>query len=160
MRFAILTFLGLLGIAGCSKNSNTNTNSQGTLSATVGTTLFSGLVTYGAYYSSINQMGVVSILPQGKDSTLFEMQFPYPPPVNHPFSSDSTTCNFSYFTRSGSFTYNAISGSGHAIVTISRLDTLGHQVTGTFTGTLVNPHNANDTLVITGGKFGTIYTPE
>jgi hypothetical protein len=158
--YAIGALFFLLAAAGCSKSNTANTSSQGTLSATIGTTNFSALTTYGAYYSNVHQMGVVSILPQGRDSTIFEMEFPYPPPINHPFSSDSTTCNFSYFTRSGSMNYNANTGSGHAILTITRIDSVGHQITGTFSGTLVNASNSKDSLVITGGKFGTIYTPE
>ncbi|HLZ89160.1 MAG TPA: hypothetical protein VKQ52_18015 [Puia sp.] len=158
MRYAVLALLTSLLLTNCSKN-NSSTNSQGTLSATVGSSAFTANQTFGAYYSSLSTMTVIGLVPQGKDSTILQLSLPYPLTVDTTRSSDNTSFGLSYYTRSGSKSYDAFAGNGHAIFNISLFDTVNHKLSGTFSGTLLNDLNpSTDSVVITNGKFTTAYS--
>lgn len=160
IRPAIFVLLSLILITGCSKNNSSTSTSQGTLSATVGSTAFTAGSTYGIYVSAIPSMVAIGLIPQGKDTTFLQVSLPYPLPLNRPFSTDSTASGLSYYTASRTKSYDAYTSHGHALITISLFDTVNHKIAGTFSGTLLNDIAQNDSVVITNGKFSTAYVKE
>jgi len=154
---ALLFLFAVTLIAGCHKN-NATTNSEGTLSATVGSSAYTANLTYGVYVNAIPGMVAIGLVPAAKDTTFLKLSLPYPLPLNLPFSTDSTVYTLSYYTASGSKSYDAYTGFGHGLVTISLFDTVNHKISGTFSGTLLNDYTPNsDSIVITNGKFNTAY---
>jgi hypothetical protein len=140
----------------CSKSSNSNT-SGGTLSATIGSSVFTAGGAAGFYSQSLGLMGVVGYTIQSKDTTTMEVEFPYPPVVNHPVSSDSIAELGISYTAAGK-EYDGYLGSGRCIITLTTADTINHKLTGTFSGVAYNASNRADSLVITNGKFSSSYT--
>jgi|SRR5579871_2596743 len=157
MKRLTVFLLSSLAIIACHKSSNSNSGSQGTLSATVGGTAFTANATYGIYYQTLNSFLAIGIIPS-KDSTFLQVQLPWPLPIDTAFSTDSTLSGLSYYTSSGSKSYDAYTANGHALFTITLFDTINHKISGTFSGTLINDFTVTDSLVITNGKFTTAYT--
>jgi hypothetical protein len=153
MRLAVLSFLSLLLITGCSKNNNNNTPS-GSLSATVGSSSYTGTTTLGAYSSSLRLIAIVSYSIQVRDTSAFQIIIPYAPPVNRAFASDSM-----YLTYTAKGTeYDAFSARGQLQMTITSIDSIGHKIAGNFSAIAHDSTNFNDSLLITNGKFSTSYT--
>ena len=155
--FPTLYALGLsflLLTAGCSKSSNQPTG--GTLSATAGGKTFNAAQVGGVYSKSLNFMAVLGQTFQSNDSTGFQIQFAYVPPVGVTFSSDSTATGLTYFTTGKR--YDAFVGQGRVIVNLSVADTVNHKLAGTFSGTVYNDANGNDSVIVTNGKFSSTYS--
>ena len=160
MRYTVLALLAFSLITNCGKN-NSAPGSQGTMSATVGSSAFTANSTFGVYSSNLSSLVVIGFVRNGAtDSTFLQLNLHYPLPVNQPFSTDTTSFDLSYYTASRAKAYDANKSSGHAIATISILYSVAHKITGTFSGTLLNDTNANDSIVITNGKFSTSYTAQ
>ena len=153
----IASAFALILSTGCKKSSNSS--SSGSISATIGSTNFSGGNTQGVYTSSlgIGIYGLVSYNVQGKDTTGFFLTIPSPLTVGKAFSSDSTFLEVDYVTNNGT-AYDAFMQNGHAVMTINSLDTVGHKISGVFTATAYNSASASDSVIITNGKFSSSYT--
>ncbi|HVS95565.1 MAG TPA: hypothetical protein VHE54_03735 [Puia sp.] len=149
---ALVVFL----LAGCSSKTVTTPSSLGSMSATVGGAAFNAVQVDGIYSQSLHLMGVFGIAVKGNDSTKLILEFPYLPAVGHTFSSDSTETSLSFFT--GGKEYDAFSNSGRVLLTLSAADTVKDIFTGTFSATVYNQLNFLDSLVITNGKFNSMYS--
>ncbi len=155
---ACLSVMVVLTLAACSKsNNNSGVTTQGNLSATVGSSSFSAMSTFGFYSQSLALIGVLGYTIQSSDTTLIQLEMAYIPPVNKTFSSDSISeLGLSY--QAGSKHYGAFLGQGSVVINLSTADTVLHNLAGTFSGVVYNDLNASDSVVITNGKFNTGYT--
>jgi hypothetical protein len=151
----VATALTIVIGTGC-KKSNDNGGS-GSVTASVGTTSFSGSKTQGIYSTSAGEIGIASYNIQNKDTSGFILTIPYHSVVGKAFTSDTTNLEIDYVNPSGAG-YAAFSFLGHASMTINQLDTVGHKINGVFTATAYNETNANDSVVISNGKFSLSYT--
>ena len=154
--FPIVLFIAsLLLAAGCSKNSN-SLPTDGTMSATAGGAAFNAAQVAGVYSQSLDFMAVLGYTIRSNDTTGFQIQFAYVPPVNVTFSSDSTATGLTYFSPGKR--YDAFLGQGKVVANLSLVDTVNHKLIGTFSATLINDANSNDSLLVTNGKFTTTYS--
>ncbi|HEY4111810.1 hypothetical protein [Puia sp.] len=160
MRYTVPGLLLFFAVTGCSKNSGNNNHSQGTLSAVTGSSAVNANLVFATYFQTLEAVTILGVVPAASDSTFIQLNLPYPEPTGQPISTDNSPWQLSYYTRSGSKSYDAFSGNGHAVVTFSQFDTTVHSIAGTFSGTLINDLNANDSIVVTGGKFTTTYSKE
>src|SRR6185437_10460031 len=150
---SVLSFSVLLFLTACSKSNNNTTGSNGSLSAMVGGSSFTAIKTDGAYIALLNQLFVVGYYIQSQDTTAIQIAIPYIPPVNHPFSTDSTGSVLTYVIDGKRYDASIAFPVSHAIFTLTTADTVQHTIAGTFSGTIYNDTNANDSIVITNGKF-------
>lgn len=146
----------LLSAAGCSKSNNNPLPTNGTLSATAGTSNFTAAQVEGLYSQSLALMAVLGYTIQSNDTTGFQIQFPYIPPVGYAISSDTTETALTYFIPGKR--YDAFLGDGTVVLTLTSADTVGHSFSGTFSGTVYNDANPMDSVVITNGKFTSTYS--
>lgn len=155
---ATLSVGSLMALAGCSKSSNNGTS--GTLTCTInGTSWSAQQYKVGAgYIVSLSQLFVLGYNIQNKDSTEIQFVIPYIPPVNHPFSLDSTGSILSYLPPGKEYDANAIVPSSHGLITLTLADTVNHKIAGTFSGVLYNSINSSDSVTITNGTFTSAYT--
>ncbi|HEV9037365.1 MAG TPA: hypothetical protein VGQ51_12110, partial [Puia sp.] len=110
----------------------------------------------GVYSHSLGFMAVLGYTISSNDTTGFQIQFSYVPPVGITFSSDTTATGLTYFVPGKR--YDAFLGQGVVIVNLSVADTVNHKLAGTFSGTVYNDANPNDSAVITNGKFISTYS--
>ena len=156
--FPIVSLLGfslLLLTAGCSKNSNP-LPTNGTMSATAGGAAFNAAQVEGVYSQMFGFMAILGYTLHSNDTTGFQIQFNYVPPVGVTFSSDSTETALTYFTPGKR--YDAFLGQGKVIVNLSVADTVNHKLAGTFSGTVYNDSNLGDSVTVTNGKFSSTYS--
>ena len=151
-----LSFSLLLLTAGCSKSTTPPLPTNGTLTATTGSTNFSGAQVESVYSQYLASVAVLGYTIQSTDTTGIQLQFAYMPPVGLTFSSDTTETGLTYFT--GGKRYDAYTAVGRVIMSLSVADTVGHKLTGSFSGTIYNDANANDSMVVTNGKFSCTYS--
>ena len=154
-----LTVVFLFTMIGCSKSSN-NSSSSGTLTCTINGTAFAAQPNQvgGGVLSSYGQLYVLGYNIQNKDTTGFQVEMPYIPAVNHPFSTDTTLSDLTYITSGKEYdAYFGLSAS-HGLITVSTADTVNHKIAGTFSGVLYNVLSASDSVVVTNGAFSTSYT--
>lgn len=156
-RFFSLTLVAsafvILLSTSCKKS---NSGGGDSVTATIGTTNFAGAHTQGGYSAAVGIWGIVSYSSQGKDTSGFLLTVPPQAKAGKTLSSDSTFLQVVYVNFSGN-TYDANTTTGHATMTINTLDTVGHKIAGTFTATAYNEANANDSVLITNGKFSSSY---
>ena len=154
----LLVLAAFVFVVGCSKSNNSSgVSTQGNLSATTGASSFSATSTYGFYSQSLALIGVLGYTIQSSDTTLIQLEMAYIPPVNKSFSSDSVSeLGMSY--QIGNKHYGAFLGQGSVVINLSIADTVLHNLAGTFSGVVYNDLNANDSVIITNGKFNTGYT--
>lgn len=149
----------LFGLAGCSKNSNNN-SSSGTLTCTINGTAFSAQPNQvgAGDLSTFGQLFVLGYNIQSKDTTGFQVEMPYIPPVNVAFSTDTTESDLTYIVPGKEYdAYFGLSNS-HGIITLTLADTVNHKVAGTFSGVLYNISNSSDSVVVTNGAFSSPYS--
>jgi len=154
-----LSVVFLFAVAGCSKSSNSN-SSNGALTCTINGTAFAAQPNQvgGGVLSSYSQLYVLGYNIQNKDTSGFQVEMPYVPVVNHPFSTDTTLSDLTYITSGKEYdAYFGLSAS-HGLITVSVADTINHKVSGTFSGVLYNVLSASDSVVVTNGAFTTSYT--
>ena len=89
-----------------------------------------------------------------------EILVPSPVTVNKPFLTDTTSASIYYYPNGpvNGKDYNASYGWGHGTMTVTSVDTVNHKIAGTFSGTLHNFLDINDSVVLINGKFNTAYT--
>jgi hypothetical protein len=150
-----LCFSFLLLAAGCSKT-NSSLSTNGTLSATAGGAAFNATQVGGVYSRSLGFMAVLGYSIHSNDTTGFQLQFAYVPPVGITFSSDSTPTGLTYFIPGRR--YDAFLGQGKVLVNLSVADTVNHKLAGSFSGTVYNDAILTDSVVITNGKFSSTYS--
>jgi hypothetical protein len=153
MRFKVPVLLLLLIIGGCSKHNNDSSPSS-TFSATIGSSNFQGTTTLAAYSVGIDLLAVISYSVHPNDTSAFQITMPWPPPVNKPFPADSLL-SLSYTAKG--VEYDAWSSLGQLQLTVTSIDSIGHKIGGSFSAVGHSTTNANDSVVITNGKFSTSY---
>ncbi|HVS95564.1 MAG TPA: hypothetical protein VHE54_03730 [Puia sp.] len=144
----------LLLMAGCTRTTPP-TPFVNSMSAQVGSHIFTATQVDGIYSRTLGLMGVIGTGMTGKDSTKLLLEFPYIPRRSHPFSSDTTKTSVSYF--SGREIFTAFVHNGRILVSLSAADTVKHTFAGAFSGILYNPYNLKDSEVV-NGKFNSAYT--
>jgi hypothetical protein len=158
-----LSLLTILLLAACSKTNNSPAP-NGSFSAMVGGTAFTANQVAAADLPSAlgpRELIVVGYYVQARDTTGLQVEMPYLPPVNRPFSTDTTTLAAITYVASGK-RYDAYFGLGasRAVFTLTSVDSVNHNVAGVFSGTVYNDADLNDSLVITNGKFSSSYSVE
>jgi hypothetical protein len=162
--FAAL-LLGLSGLVACQKGTQTSGyQTQGSLTATVGSTNFAPSLTEAVYSPITYTTFAVIGLQPAKDSTYLRVELPLNGfTIGTPFSSDTaTTSGLSWFDSERSYEYDALFGNfgSHSLIDITSWDSVNRKVAGTFSGVLYNISNGSDSIVITNGTFNTTYTEE
>lgn len=149
----------LFGSIGCSKSS-TNNSGSGTLTCTINGTAFSAQPNQvgAGLLSSFGQLFVLGYNIQNKDTTGFQVEIPYIPPVNHPFSTDTTQSVLTYIIPGKEYEAYYGLANAHGIITLTLADTVNHKVTGSFSGVLYNLANSSDSVAVTNGSFSSSYT--
>jgi hypothetical protein len=150
---AILS-LGLASlIFSACKKSNDNSNPEG-LSAALGGKSWSAATTvaWGDNYS-------VDVNSASADQTAVEVY------VNNKMKAgqaDAFDNSYIYVEKSSGSYYESYANLSHGSVTFNSWDSTSatKRISGVFSGTLYNPDNSKDSLVITNGKFNTPYTTE
>lgn len=155
---AALSIMLVLALAACSKSNNSGgVTTEGNLSATTGSASFSAISTFGVYSQSLGLIGVVGYTNQASDTTQIQLDMAYIPPVNKSFSSD-TIAELGLSYQIAHKRYDAFMGQGSVTLSLTSADTVNHQIAGTFSGVVYNDTNVNDSVIITNGKFSTIFT--
>jgi hypothetical protein len=141
---------------GC-KKSNNSTSSSSTISASMGSTAFSTTTANTtAYYSTDSAAYLIGgFAVNAGDTTGLAMM------ISPPFTLGATitnkyAVNIDYYVSSTK-DYFAGNGIGQIALAVTTLDTVNHKIAGTFTATLYNSLNQNDSLLVTNGKFNTAY---
>ncbi|HVU96254.1 MAG TPA: hypothetical protein VHE34_13580 [Puia sp.] len=150
----IASAFALVLASSCKKNNNNGGGDN--ISATVGATNVSGAHTQAAYSTYLDMFLIASYNVQGKDTTGFFLTIPNAK-VGKAISSDTTFLEMDYVGSNGA-DYAAYSQNGHVTLTINTLDSVGHKISGTFSGTAYA--SANDSVLITNGKFSSSYTKQ
>jgi hypothetical protein len=98
---------------------------------------------------------------KSNDTSGFDVTIPAPITLNKAISTDSGSTSIAYLTgTTGGKAYLATGGYGSGVLIVTSLDTTGHKIAGTFTGTLYNSISYADSVVVTNGKFSSSYTVE
>lgn len=155
--FSALPALALIATlsVGC-KKSNSSSNSS-SISGTFGSTNFSasgGSST--AWYSTDSSVYIlIGGAINGKDTSGLSLSI-FPPFTLNTAITSTWAVNIDYFVSSTQ-DYYAGNGFGNVALTVTSQDTVNHKIGGTFTGTLYNAFNNNDSIKVTNGKFNTAY---
>jgi hypothetical protein len=157
--------LGLSGLVACQKGTQTTGyQSQGTLTATVGSTNYAPSLTEAVYSPITYTTFAVIGLQPAKDSTYLRVELPLNGfTIGTPFSSDTAVSSgLSWFDSQRTYEYDALFGNfgSHSLIDITSWDSVNRKVAGTFSGVLYNINNGSDSIVITNGTFNTSYTEE
>jgi hypothetical protein len=138
----------------CKKSNDTNNNA--TLSATIGGTVVTPPNSVGVFWQSNNYFDVFGFTVKGTDTTVLDINIP------SGFKLNTAVVNGGeYFVgyQTGNKQYLAGMGyGGTTSFTVTSWDSTGHKIAGTFTASLYNISNGNDSLLVTNGKFNTTYT--
>lgn len=138
----------------CKKSSDTNNNAA--LSATIGGTVFTPGTSVGVFWQSNNYFDILGLTVKGNDSTMLDVNIPAGFKLNTPIvNSNDALVGY----QTGSKAYVAGYGyGGSTTITVTSWDSTGHKIVGTFTASLYNMANSNDSLLVTNGKFNSTYT--
>ena len=154
---ASTSMFALLATIGC-KKSNNDSSGNG-VSATLSGTAFSGNQTVSFYTQSGGFFDIAGFTVKSGDTAALELVVPGSITVNKAFSTDSGYTSIDYITNTtNGKDYDASGGYGSGVLIVTSLDTVGHKIAGTFTGTLYA--SGSDSLVVTNGKFSTSYLVE
>ena len=156
--FSAVSIFALFTATSCKKSSSSSSGNS--LSATISTSAFNPSTTQGVYSATGQIWDIAGFTGKSGDTTGIEIIFFSPITLNKAFKTDTTAASVDYLT-STTITgkdYDASQGNGTATLTITSLDTVGHKISGTFTGVLYA--SSSDSVVVTNGKFSTSYTPE
>jgi hypothetical protein len=159
-RFTLLTFSSLsvliLFFSSCSKSNNNSTGAA--VTATLGGTAFTPATSLAYYSQSIQTYVVAGYTVKSNDTTALVVSIPTPVTVNTAMTTVNTNVSVQYFLNGSSGkAYIAGGGApaGLASLTVTSLDTTGHKIVGTFTGTLYA--SLTDSILVTNGQFNTSY---
>ncbi len=159
MRISRLLFLALAATTvlistSCKKSNDTNNNA--TLSATIGGTVVTPSNSVGVLWQSNNYFDVFGFIVKGADTTILEINIP------GGFKLNTAAVNGNeYFVgyQTGNKQYVAGLGyGGTTSFTVTSWDSTGHKIAGTFSASLYNMGNSNDSVLVTNGKFNSTYT--
>ena len=151
----------VLLIADCSKSNNNNSGTG--LSATVGSSTFVNGAMPGELQAIYNTGGpyfdIAGLNLSAHDTSAMEITVPPTSKLGQTVSSDTSLVTINYSPHFPALVYMAGFGfGGHAIATITALDSVNHKISGTFSGVVYNQSGGSDSLVVTNGKFNTSYT--
>ena len=157
--------LGLSGLVACQKGTQTSGYvTQGTLTATIGSTSYAPSLTEAVYSPVTYSTFAVIGLQPGKDSTFLRVELPLTGfTIGTVFSTDTAVSSgISWFDSQRTYEYDALFGTfaSHALIDITSWDSVNRKVAGTFSGVLYNISNGSDSIVLTNGAFNTSYTEE
>ena len=163
-KFTFIAFFSVSALAliftGCSKSNNGGPSGT-TFTATVGTTAFAAGSLPGqiqaVYVSSQNYFDIGGMSIKSGDTSIVEITVPLETHTGIQLSSDTASVSISYSPNFGKTVYEAASGSGHAIITVTTQDTQNHKIAGTFSGVLYNLMNSSDSVAVTNGQFSSAY---
>jgi hypothetical protein len=152
--FSAVTVFALFAVTSCKKSNNSSSGNS--VTATFSGTTFTPSATVAEYSASGKEWGITGYTIKSGDTTFLDILLFAPFTVNQPFSTDSTYASLDYLVNgSNGKDYDASQGNGYAILTVTSLDTVGHKIAGTFSGTVYA--SGSDSLVVTNGKFNTSY---
>jgi hypothetical protein len=155
LAISFFAFFALI-VSSC-KKSNSGT-SNGSISATYGTTNFQSSNTIGFYYSSHNTFDLIGYTITSGDSIVTEIGLTTPFQLNTPISSDTALSDFvNYYDSKGTLNYynGYYIGYSPVIITVTSWDSVNKKITGTFSGTLYGA--GNDSVATTKGQFNLNY---
>jgi hypothetical protein len=143
----------------CSKNNSNSGSSGGSFTATVNGASFQSVVAGGQQVSSANLFFIAGESVVSGDTIELSITMPDSIALNTPVQFDGFTTTLVYDNLKTGAIYATGSTSNTAgSVTVASLNQQAQQVSGSFSGTVYNQTNANDSLVITSGKFNILYT--
>jgi hypothetical protein len=158
---ASTSIFALLTASSCKKSNNSSSSG---VSATISGTGFNPGTTVGIYSSSGRTWQITGYSIKSGDTSVIDMGlsllYPGGTPqfiLNKPFTTDTTSAYVDYYVNgvNGKY-YDASSGNGKATLTVTSMDTTGHKISGTFSGTLYA--SASDSVIVTNGNFNTSLT--
>jgi hypothetical protein len=149
LAFLILGFL----LPGC-KKSNSFTSS---VSGTVNSTNFQSSYVGASYFTFPNGSSAFSLNGIASNKTSILAVTFAAPRYNVPISPDQPVSTITYVNGTG-VQYSATTGLGNLVITVTSWDSSSLHITGTFSGSVININNYNDSLSVTNGQFNTIYT--
>jgi hypothetical protein len=161
----LLIVTSLSGIVACNKGTQTTSYvSQGTVTATLGSTSYAPTLTEAIYSPVTYSTFIVLGIQPGKDTNYLRIELPLTGfTIGTPFSSDTATASgVTWFDSQRTFEYDAVFGNGasHSLINVTSWDSVGRKVAGTFSAVLYNINSAGDSIVLTNGTFNTSYTEE
>jgi len=151
----LLATMTFFTITGCKKSSSGS--SGGSVTGTLSGSGYQSTQAFGVVTASSNVFFVGGIRIKSGDTTDLSVTFPDTVALNTAIPFDGSTVFIDYldektlteYTNEGSYT---LSGS----ITISSWNKSSLVITGAFTGTIYNPLNSNDSLVVTNGAFSNV----
>lgn len=155
-RNALAAPIVLLALGGCRKDQTPLLASPSAVSVTIGGMAFNPTDVRLFYTQSGHYWGITGSVVKTGDTSTILVNVPPPLPLNTILTNNNSGLYVRY-SVSGGKTYFAGAGYGSASMTLTMLDTVGHEIAGTFSGALHNAVNGNDSLVITNGRFNSSY---
>jgi len=153
---------GILALPACKKSNSNPSAASGSTSATLDGTATAFTYTQGLELTGL-QIGVSGYNLVNGDTVYFGVSVPDSARVNVPYSITAWS-NLQYWDRNHTFEYDSWLAfpMDHGNVTITSWDKDSKTIAGTFEGVLYTSvglgNFANDSLVITNGKFNATYT--
>ena len=149
----VVLFIGLLSV-GCKKSSSST--GSGTFSATVSDTAFTPGDVAGIYVSADQAWSILAYQIKAGDTISFDINIYLPFTVNQPIAPNFS--NILYQNAMGEPYYNAIGHTPNLAITVTSVDSVNHNIAGTFSGSLYDENGSGDSVVVTKGKFNTSYS--
>lgn len=149
----VVLFIGFLSV-GCKKSSSST--GSGTFSATVGDTAFTPGDVAGIYVTADQAWSILAYQIKAGDTVSFDINIYLPFTVNQPIAPNFT--NILYQNAMGEPYYNAIGHTPNLAITVTSVDSVNHNIAGTFSGSLYDENGTGDSVVVTNGKFNTSYS--
>jgi hypothetical protein len=140
---------------GCKKSSN---GSGAAISANLGSSSFNSQSDQAFYSKSQGYFVIGGYTISGGDTSVIELDLTSNVTLNTAVSFANGQSVY-YYDSKGQFSYSGDASSGHGTVTITKWDTVGLKVSGTFTGVLPSDINASDSLSVSG-TFNVSYVAE
>jgi len=154
---SLVAIATLAALPSCKKS---NSSSPGGMSASLNSTAFQATFTTGVDFKVFNQLTMAGLMIKGSDSNYLEIQFPDTAKINHPMTiSNYDAIWIDYYPKGkvNGYFYEASDLDGSCTITLTSLDTVGHKVSGTFSGVLKNFSGGTDSVVINNGQFNASY---
>lgn len=163
MRFKLFSLITLsvlviltAGITSCGKSGGGSVNG---ITATVGSSGFTPATSVAFFSQSGAFWEIGGYTIKSGDTTALVVSLSDPVTLNTKLNNSTAAIGIEYYI-SGSKDYVAGPGWGTAYVTVTSLDSTGHKIAGTFSGTLYNSANSNDSIKVTNGQFNSAYIIE
>jgi len=158
---SLATAAALLSLPACKKSSSNLSNTSSSTSASLNGSATTFTFTQGVELTGL-QIGVTGYNLVNSDTVYFGVSVPDSARLNVPYSITAWS-NIQYWDRNHTFEYDSWLAypEDHGNVTLTSWDKNAKTITGTFDGVLYTSVGlgnwANDSLVITNGKFNATY---